>query len=103
MKKTEREKEEEIAITVIACLHAAPLRGVNQSEQCNSAPEEFHSKVKIGWNLEDKVYHTSREPGKGLYILLSRTQVGPGRAISQEQDEISPNHVQAILSTMSNK
>ena len=37
-----------------------------------------------------------REPAKGLQILLSWTQAGPGRAIKQEQEEISPNHVQAI-------
>ena len=37
-----------------------------------------------------------REPAKGLQILLSRTQAGPGRAVKEEQEEISPNHVQAI-------
>ena len=37
-----------------------------------------------------------REPAKGWQILLSRTQAGPGRAVKQEQEEISPNHVQAI-------
>ena len=40
--------------------------------------------------------HMYREPAKGLQILLSRTQAGPGRAVKQEQEEISPNHVQAI-------
>ena len=39
-----------------------------------------------------------REPAKGLQILLSRTQAGPGRAVKQEQEEISPNHVQAMYS-----
>ena len=28
--------------------------------------------------------------------MLSRTQAGPGRAIKLEQEENSPNHVQAI-------
>ena len=37
-----------------------------------------------------------REPTKGLQILLSRTQAGPGLAVKEEQEEISPNHVQAI-------
>ena len=32
----------------------------------------------------------------GLYVLLSRTQAGPGRTVKQEQEEISPNHVQRI-------
>ena len=34
---------------------------------------------------------------KGLYVLLSRTQAGPGRAVKHEQDENSRNHVQAFL------
>ena len=43
-----RQRDEEIAITVIACLlHAALVRGVNQSEQCNS---DSACGVKIGWN-----------------------------------------------------
>ena len=33
---------------------------------------------------------------KGLYVLLSRTQAGPGRAVKQEQEENSRNHVQAF-------
>ena len=37
-----------------------------------------------------------REPGKGLQILLSRTQPGPYRKVKQEQEDISPNHVQAF-------
>ena len=31
-----------------------------------------------------------------LQILLSRTQAGPGRTVKQEQEEISPNHVQRL-------
>ena len=38
-----------------------------------------------------------REPAKGLQILLSRTQAGSGRAVKQEQEENSRNHVQAIF------
>ena len=33
---------------------------------------------------------------KALYVLLSRTQAGPGRADKQEQEENSCNHVQAF-------
>ena len=33
---------------------------------------------------------------KGVYVLLSRTQAGPGRADQQEQEENSPNHIQAF-------
>ena len=33
---------------------------------------------------------------KGLYVLLSRTQAGPGGTIEQEREENSRNHVQAF-------
>ena len=33
---------------------------------------------------------------KGLYVLLRRSQAGPGRAVKQEQEENSRNHVQAF-------
>ena len=50
----------------------------------------------ISVSLDHTMY---REPAKGLQILLSRTQAGPGRAVKQEQEEISPNHIQAIYGT----
>ena len=31
-----------------------------------------------------------------LQILLSRTQAGPGSAVKEQQEEISPNHVQRL-------
>ena len=34
---------------------------------------------------------------KGLYVLLSRTQAGPGRAIKEEQEENSRNHIQTLF------
>ena len=34
---------------------------------------------------------------KGLFVLLSRTQAGPGRTVKQEQEEISRNHVQTLI------
>ena len=37
-----------------------------------------------------------RAPGKSMYLLLSRTQAGPGRTVKQEQEEISRNHVQTF-------
>ena len=44
---------------------------------------------------------TTRPPyrgaNKGLYVLLSRTQAGPGRTVKQEQEEISCNHVQTFI------
>ena len=38
-----------------------------------------------------------KAPKKGLQILLSRTQAGPGRTGKQEQEQISRNHVQTIF------
>ena len=46
--------------------------------------------------LKPRTLGKYREPTKGLQILLSTTQAGPGRAVKEEQEEISPNHVQAI-------
>ena len=37
-----------------------------------------------------------RGGNKGLFILLSRTQAGPGRTVKHEQEEISRNHVQTF-------
>ena len=39
-----------------------------------------------------------RGGNKGLFVLLSRTQAGPGRTVKQEQEEISRNHVQTFIS-----
>ena len=33
---------------------------------------------------------------KGLNVLLSRTQAGPGRAVKQDQEENSRNHVRTF-------
>ena len=33
---------------------------------------------------------------QGLQILLSNSQAGPGRAVKQEQEEISHNHIRAL-------
>ena len=40
---------------------------------------------------------TYRGENKGLSVLLSRTQAGPGRTVKQEQEEISRNHVQTFI------
>ena len=44
-------------------------------------------------NWEEKHY---RARNKGVQISLSNSQAGPGRTVKQEQEEISPNHVQRI-------
>ena len=38
-----------------------------------------------------------RVRNKGMQILLSYSQAGPGRPVKQEQEEISRNHVQAFI------
>ena len=38
-----------------------------------------------------------RGANKGLHVLLSRTQAGPGRTVKQEEEEISRNHVQTFI------
>ena len=38
-----------------------------------------------------------RGENKGLFVLLSRTQTGPGRTVKQEQEEISRNHVPRLF------
>ena len=42
-------------------------------------------------------YVIYRGVNKGLHVLLSRTQAGPGRTVKQEQEEISRNHVQTFI------
>ena len=37
-----------------------------------------------------------RDEINSLQIQLSRTQAGPGRAVKEEQEQNSPNHVQRI-------
>ena len=37
-----------------------------------------------------------RDRLKGVQILLSRTQAGPGRTVMVEQEQTSRNHVQAF-------
>ena len=38
-----------------------------------------------------------RNANKGLHILLSRTQAGPGRTVKKQQEDISRNHVQTFI------
>ena len=56
------------------------------------------SRLIKGWGLMVRILSsdTYRDRLKGVQILLSRTQAGPGRTVKQEQEKISPNHVQAF-------
>ena len=50
-------------------------------------------------NVMDLVIFTFikyRDRLKGVQILLSRTQAGPGRTVKQEQEQTSRNHPQAF-------
>ena len=38
-----------------------------------------------------------RGVNKGVHVLISRIQAGPGRTVKQEQEEISRNHVQTFI------
>ena len=46
------------------------------------------------WYQGKLVYY--REENKGLFVLLSTTQAGPGRTVKQEQEDSSRNHVQTF-------
>ena len=41
--------------------------------------------------------HVYRVQNKGMQILLSNSQAGPGRRVKHEQEEISRNHVGAFI------
>ena len=42
-------------------------------------------------------YATYRVRNKGMHILLSNSQAGPGTIVKQEQEEISRKHIQAFI------
>ena len=46
--------------------------------------------------MQTKLLFYYRDRLKGVQILLSNSQAGPGRKVKQEQEEISRNHVQAF-------
>ena len=47
----------------------------------------------MNFNLKSYIY---RDEINSLQIQLSRTQAGPGRAVKEQQEQNSPNHVQRI-------
>ena len=54
---------------------------------------QFNMDAKIGRTAELLLY---RDWLKGVHILLSNSQAGPGRTVKQEQEEISRNHEHAF-------
>ena len=57
--------------------------------------QETH-KAGLKSNCQPQDNSMYRAEKKSLQILLSRTQVGPGRKVKQEQEQISRNHVQTF-------
>ena len=49
---------------------------------------ERHLRKRCQWEY--------RGVNKGVHVLISRIQAGPGRTVQQEQEEISRNHVQTF-------
>ena len=63
------------------------------SEHCSDDGSIFGGE-NLGTTKRAPVY---RGVNKGLYVLLSRTQAGPGRTVKQEQEELSRNHIQTFI------
>ena len=63
-------------------------------------PLRLQRAVRNGWGKgvrgNGRKAEKYRAEKKSLQILLSRTQAGPGRAVKQQQEENSQNHVQAF-------
>ena len=61
----------------------------------NGTPQMMEERMPERPEINKAVLY--RGENKGLYVLLSRTQAGPGRTVKQEQEEISRNHVQTFI------
>ena len=69
-----------------------PVRPHYLHPDCIRRVQRMQAKIHVLYQHEVKY----REPAKGL---LRRTQTGPSRTVKQQQEQISPNHVQAIYGT----
>ena len=47
--------------------------------------------------IENDLARGLQRGNKGLHVLLSRNQAGPGRTVKQEQEEISHNYLQTFI------
>ena len=70
----------------------APVGRYGQYPQ-GGAGSWVNSRGKFIFAIEVATY---RDRNKGMQILLSNIQAGPGRKVKQEQEEISRNHVWAL-------
>ena len=75
-----------------------PLYFTNGVEQLSSFRwQPFQCRQKVARSAARSIFvGIYRDEIYSLQILLSRTQAGPGRTVKQEQEEISPNHVQRL-------
>ena len=98
----------EITRTTAAAAQQEPLRysrtslpiNLHSSVECVTKPIYF-SITMLCYKIFYYPSHilagsTYREPGKGMQVVLSNSQAGPGRTVKQEQEEISCNHVRAF-------
>ena len=70
-------------------------RAFGVSKDIYFTPKRFLAVSKSWFSNKQKLIKY-RGANKGLYVLLSRTQAGPGTTVKQEQEEISRNHVQTF-------
>ena len=69
---------------------------VHCNDSISGCNKTYPSMVLIEKYNEYHLKGLYRDRLKSMLILLSRTQAGPGRAGKQEQEQISPNHLQAF-------
>ena len=62
-------------------------RDINRVDNCGK---------KRYWNISVPIGIVYRDGLKGIHVLLSNSQAGPGRTVKQEQEGISHNHIQTF-------
>ena len=66
------------------------------SHLCSDQKIQSPETTKVRLTNEWRYTQGYRDRLKGVQILLSNSQAGPGRKVKQEQEEISRNHVQTF-------
>ena len=83
-----------------------PTRIIQQNAYWTSLPDQFSLTPSLP--LAPDMHFTAnsgrqyfppsnRVAKKGLLIMLSQTFAEPGRIVKQQQEQISPNHIQYLL------
>ena len=73
-------------------------RQVNQERQL--AHLHFLSASWQSTAVKPATLEEYRARNKGMQILLSNSQTGPGRTVKQEQEDISRNHFKPVFRTL---